>query len=668
MKKKIIKIALILVVFGVFLGENFKAAGNDTIIQTADGNYEWIKPAYELGGQVPYVFEDPNDLFVDKNDSLYVADGSQVLIFQKAGRGIIITNELMQEATGIFVDENLEIYVADQKARTVFVFSQSGQLVRKYERPKEVYFGKDTAYAPVDVAVNKSGKIYIASTGTTSGLIMLDQTGKFLGFFGANESEKSIFSSKQRSSGNVSSFITPAPASISKVKIDNQGVIYTSTEEESAAVRKLNYAGTDIFAEKNVGNNEIMIDFWVDEAKNIYTVSTGENNEIIIYTQTGKSLLQMADYGENKETTNGLQLPSSIAVDTQGVIFVADAETKTIQTYLPTKTGTDLISGANYYANGMYEEGSKYFQNILKTNPSYPIANDNAAMFAYKNGKYKEALNNFENAGNKQKFSDSYYFIRETWINQNFMHILLTIIILFVIRFFFRKLMVLEKLQTIKVVNQLVEQIRQVKAVMKAPSITMYKLKYKQQFSGRIATIIYGLALIVLCAYLYLTDYLFAPLTNPQSLKLLDIIVLFIACNVIYQGANYLVARIMYGEGNFKQMYIANSLVYVPFILLMPFTIILSYVLTYNEASLYYALMIMIGLWMSVILFYTLSEIHNFFTSRVFVNILLTIFTIIVLLTTAATIFYIITEIISFIKALVTEVINWWKNIYLAMD
>jgi len=130
----------------------------------------------------------PKDIFY-KNSKLYIADSGnfRIVVYDLATGNIqLIGQDILFTPEGVFVDDNNNIYVADSSAQAVYLFDESGTLIRQYTRPNSILFGVNTNYMPKKVVVDKRGNLYIVSEGTAEGIIQLSREGDFLGFFGSN--------------------------------------------------------------------------------------------------------------------------------------------------------------------------------------------------------------------------------------------------------------------------------------------------------------------------------------------------------------------------------------------------------------------------------------------------------------------------------------------------
>ena len=213
-------------------------------------------------------FNDPNDIFRDKNNIFYIADSGNdriVAVNSEFTKAVKIYSSFvlpdgseteLNNPTGIFVsDENKLMYIADNESGRVLVCDMDGRVTLEITKPESEIFDTKKTFLPQNVAADKAGNIYVVLGNITTGAAMFSPEGEFLGFYGANRVEPTvevignyfldIFRSdekKARRARNVPSGIT---------NFDVYGdFIFTCTSsstQKTDTVKKLNSAGNNIF-------------------------------------------------------------------------------------------------------------------------------------------------------------------------------------------------------------------------------------------------------------------------------------------------------------------------------------------------------------------------------------------------------------------------------------
>ncbi|MBP8657736.1 MAG: SMP-30/gluconolactonase/LRE family protein, partial [Fervidobacterium sp.] len=123
-----------------------------TYTLTQDNEWKKSQDAY-LVSKVLFADLDlyyPKDIFY-KNSKLYIADSGnfRIVVYDLATGNIqLIGQDILFTPEGVFVDDNNNIYVADSSAQAVYLFDESGTLIRQYTRPNSILFGVNTNYMP----------------------------------------------------------------------------------------------------------------------------------------------------------------------------------------------------------------------------------------------------------------------------------------------------------------------------------------------------------------------------------------------------------------------------------------------------------------------------------------------------------------------------------------
>ncbi|CAG9620786.1 YIP1 family protein [Sutcliffiella rhizosphaerae] len=610
----------------------------------------------------------PEDIYIDNNNHVYVADSGTKTVtkFDENGRKLLEVGEgILQMPTGVFVDEEQQIYVADYTNEKAYRFSQDGELLQEYARPESPLFGTRTPYKPQKISVDKRGNLYIIGEGSTNGIIQLAQDGNFLGFFGVNRTRPSLMSIVQdtlttdRQRSNMFLRVPPAPTNIA---IDEKGLVYTVTAGTTfETVRKLNISGGNIFWPEILESSNLR-DITIGPLGNFFVISS--SGQITEFDSFGNILFI---FGGKDDGTNRLGLfmdPTGIATDNLGRLFVTDSEQGTIQLFEPTAFAEMLHGGIALYAEGKYVESEKYWSEVLRLNSSIGLAHYAMGEAYYKQQEYEKALESFELVGSVYGYSDSFWEIRNEWMNENLALVFAILIGLFAIRasvlFIDKKKGILDparkKWQTWKE-YKLLRELLFLGKFLRHPIDSFYYIKRQRRVSVLSATILYFIFFIVYLIMKYFTGFIFrGGITFEQINFGLELITLF-APILLFIVANYLVSTINDGEGKFSDIYIGTIYSLAPIILfLIPITL-MSNVLTMNEYFLYvFSMQVMVG-WSLVILFIMIKEIHAFEFWETVRNILVTIFCMIIIVLVCFIVYVLMDQVIDFVTAIIQEVI-----------
>jgi len=128
-----------------------------------------------------------------------------------------------------------------------------------------------------------------------------------------------------------------------------------------------------------------------------------------------------------------------------------------------------------------------------------------------------------------------------------------------------------------------------------------------------------------------------------------------VAALFLWNAANYLVSTISDGEGRLRDVVIGTAYSLFPYALFALPIALLSNALTLNEVFLYEFSVNLVWAWVGLMLFLMVKEIHNYTLSETVRNILVTLFTMAMLLLTAYILYVLFDQLFEFISAVVQE-------------
>ena len=126
---------------------------------------------------------------------------------------------------------------------------------------------------------------------------------------------------------------------------------------------------------------------------------------------------------------------------------------------------------------------------------------------------------------------------------------------------------------------------------------------------------------------------------------------------ILFVVANYLISSLMNGEGTLRCIFMNTMGALVPVVLMLPFIVIITNGLTYNEAFIYYFAIGIMLTWTGVLLIATLRETHNFSVKQTFANIFLTVIMMFIIIIVLILVYLIISQVAGFFVDIFKEVI-----------
>ena len=135
-----------------------------------------------------------------------------------------------------------------------------------------------------------------------------------------------------------------------------------------------------------------------------------------------------------------------------------------------------------------------------------------------------------------------------------------------------------------------------------------------------------------------------------ETAKFFGVILLFVF-------SNYLVSTLFDGEGWLKDIFRGVTYSLAPILVYLPFYIILSNVLTLNETILLQIFSFFMISYTFILVFVSVKEIHNYEIMETFKNIILTIFTMLIICLIGFIIYVFGSQLLDFILSWLKEVI-----------
>ncbi|MDB5085565.1 MAG: pknD [Bacilli bacterium] len=634
----------------------------------------------------------PQGVYIDSNDQIYVADtnNNRVVQFDPDGnfvRAITLPDSPLKAPQGVFVNDNGDIYIADTGNKRIVVLNADGTLKHQpIMEPKSVFIPDTFKFDPIKVVVDKRGFMYIATLGGYEGLLELAPDGAFQSFYGTNKTDYSIFDTLKRifyTKQQLALELSKLPGSVNNVAIDKYGFIYTTTIGlQKEEIKKINLAGQNVFKDKTFGIppftqsgnvvNSQFVALTVDHNGNVTAVDklTGR---IWQYDPSGSLLFYWGSGGLRGQQNNnpsapnvgtdiiGLsRTPTGIASDSKNNLYVLDAASNTLQEFRLTEFANLVQTASSLTQTGHYAESEPYWQKILFFNTYFFPAYEGLAKASYQKGDYHEAMADYRLAGDQQGYSDSYWKIRLSWFQKYFGFAASTVVILLIIgniwtalakKFGWRR----SKNSKVWFDYSFINHLRHTIYVLKHPLDGFASIRYEKKGSLWSAWFLLILVAISLGINNVYTSFTFNN-TPIYAINVSNIVIGFVAGWVSWIVSNYLINSIYRGEGRFRDVIIGSSYALSPVILIgLPLTLI-SNILTTNEASIFHFFNTVMLCWCALLFFWQIQAQQNYSFGETVVNVLLSLFTLLVLWVLIAIIFGLSSQVTDFVYGIYQEV------------
>ena len=624
------------------------------------------------------------DIEVDDKNNVYLADpgNNRILILDpylqyKSAIQTFVNEEgirdKLAEPNGVFVTAE-KIFVADTNNSRIVVFDRNGSFLYQLREPQSTVFPTGSIYKPIAIAVDNAERIYVVSSTTYMGVIVLDSQGEFQNFIGSQTVSvsalelmwRSFMSAKQRAltKKNVST-------EYNNITIDEDGFVYVTTssiKEESqytsikgdttyAPVKKLNASGTDVMthngffgpygevAPKAIGRstNETGVSRVVDAAvgpEGTWSLIDDKRSRVYTYDDSGNLLFAFGAKGQmlgNLSTVSGITYQDS-------KILLLDKSDASITVFNRTEYGDVLISALQHNNDRQYDLAVSDWETILQYNNNFDTAYIGIGQSYFRSGNWSKAMEYFSFAADTDNYNNAFKMWRQEWISKYALVIPVVIIVFFVLLAkYFKWAGKVNKAATLKRGRRTYkEELLYSAHLIFHPFDGFWDLKHENRGSVRGALTFIGLTIVSFC-FKYAGINVFFEIIGVMLP-----IMLFVT-------ANWCLTTLFEGEGSFKDIFVATGYAVAP----LPFMTILSTalanVLTAEESGILTMINNIAYVWVGILLFFGVMITHDYQLGKNILTIIGTIVGMIVIVFLVALFATLIGKIISFISNIITE-------------
>ena len=609
----------------------------------------------------------PEDIYYNsKSKMFYIADtanGRVVATDATFTNALEIGKGILVKPQGVFASDEGLVYVADYGLKAVVIFDlgdlEHPTFINKPTHP--LYVESSSDFLPTKIVVDPVGTMYIIDSGNANGIVTITKDNEFSGYFGANYVQpdfkyvvKFLFSTKEQRKKLYVSPVSPI-----NLAIDGDGLINTLSNTSGSAVKKLNIAGTNLLP-TNMRDWSDYVDIAIGPTETIYTVE--KYGYICEYDREGNLLFNFAGYDSTGVTIGLFRSASSIEVDDEYNLYVLDGNQ--IQVFVQTEFAGLIHEALKLYNDGKYQESRSPWEQVLKLNNMFDLAHKGLGNAYLREGLYKEALAEFKLAKDTTSYSNAFWEVRNNWLNE-YGYLLFIIIATLIIA-----LIVLNKLHVFdtpkRKFSEFKQRIYKVKLIketchmfkfIRHPLDGFYENRRLEAMSVASATIWYGWFFVLTILASFFTGFVFNP-GDKQSITIVSILLKSIIPLLLFVVCNYLICSIRSGSGRFKDVYINSICSLAPYLLFMPFVIILSNFVIESESFFYTMPHLVLWGWSFVLMYFMVKDIQEFNFGENTGNIVLSILTMLLFVAFAFLLYMLSKQFINFVLDLIREVIS----------
>ena len=641
--------------------------------------------------------DDPRDLFVAPDDCVYLVDAKNARIicldryfkFRFQIKDFVNTHgvpDAFSDPSGVFVNDQY-IYVCDSNNSRIVMFNLDGSFHKVIPQPSDDLFEEGSIYKPVAVAVDSYGRLFVVSSTTEQGIIVMSDDGGFHGFIGAAKVEISpleILWRNLQTEAQRELTLSYIPTEYNNISIDEDNFIYITTDavadsaqtqailsktSDNAPVKKLNASGADVMRRNGFfgPGGEVVVSTSslaaISGASRIIDAAVGpegtwsiideKRSKVYTYDKDGACLFIFGDKGIQTGNVENIE-----AIAYQGSkILLLDKSKDCITVFRRTEYGDLLIGALANQNNRIYDRAIDDWTEILKRNNNYDAAYIGIGKALYRSGQYEEAMEYYRAAYDTDNYSNAFKEVRKGILSKWLLALVVGIvaICLLIGKFLGYAAKINQKAQLKLGRKSLKEEMLYIFHLIFHPFDGFWDLKHEKRGSIRSAFLI---LIITIAAFTYQsvgTGYIF----NPRQSGYVNVIGQVVSVSVpliLWCVANWCLTTLFEGEGSMKDIFIAACYSLAPLPLLMVPSVILSNVLAASEGQIITLLVDIAFVWMGLLLFLGMMVTHDYSMLKNVITSIGTIVGMAFIMFLAILFSSLMTKIVGFISGIIVEI------------
>lgn len=444
--KKIIYGIIGTVIISLFTQLNVYGVTSMDYTLSDDGKRVTVPLCYSCDVAIDYLgekggtFTDASDIFIDKNDCIYITDTAKNRIIMLDENGVYLreyTNSgKLSGPQSVYVTDNGDLFIADTNNKQIVHLDKNDTEVETFVKPKSDVLDDNFEFTVNRLAVSDRGLIYVVQS---QQFMAIDSKNDFKGFVGAN---KVGFNLKEFFVRNFGSEIQKKKMNYSQAAtynsfaIGGDGLIYAVANDSKNQIRILNMDGENLFPEGRYGETSfdesttavkesVFTDICVDNNGFVYALDHNSGH-IYMYTAEGDNLVVFGGLGEIR---GKFKLPVALDSNSKGEIFALDSSNGAVHKFTPTSYMESVKQAYVLFQDGKYDESADICSSVLKVNNNSDFINTLIGRIEYKRKNFDKAMSYFEKSGNGEQYAKAFSETRHNVFREYFVWIIAAIVV-----------------------------------------------------------------------------------------------------------------------------------------------------------------------------------------------------------------------------------------------
>ena len=191
--------------------------------------------------------------------------------------------------------------------------------------------------------------------------------------------------------------------------------------------------------------------------------------------------------------------------------------------------------------------------------------------------------------------------------------------------------------------------------VLLHPSDGFGQFKYRKGLTSFVPVVIILIAFfLVNVLKFFCTGYIFNE-NNPQDYTIFSTFIGSIGVYILFVIGNWAVCSLMNGSGKMKEICCVTAYALIPYIVGMFVNVLLSNVLSQNEAMFLSIISLISAVWAVLVLIVGLSQIHQYYIGKTIATLLISVFATIIIAVIVFVLFSLMQQVIYFFNSIYTE-------------